>query len=215
MQQPTTVQNTAPVDLGFSFETSPVSPQVTQVTQQQSTQPTQSLIGQPQSFQPQHQPQHQPQNPVNQPLYPPQNNTQNGFNGLNMGYNNPTTFPQQNPVYGHGQQASFGYGQQQQGQYGMMGGYPQQPQQQQGLYGQQFQQQMGQGMGAYNAPNLAFGQVPQYQQANSNHLSYHLDQYGQHGQQQSWNQGISLSTTQPAQQNLGNISLQTTTHSKK
>ncbi len=128
-----------------------------------------------------------------------------------MGYNTPTTFPQQNP--GYGQQAQFAYGQQQgqqQGQYGMMAGYHQQPQQ--GHYGQQFQQPMGQGMGAYNAPNMAFGQVPQYQQPNSNILSYYLDQYAQ---QQSWNQGISLSTSPPVQQNLGNISLQTTTHSKK
>jgi hypothetical protein len=148
------------MDFGFSFDTPSVQPQVTKPTQQFTHQTTQQTT-QPQTFQPQPQPQAQ----VTQPLYPPQNTAQIGFNGLNMGFNNPSTFPQQSPVYG--QQTPYGYGQQQ-GQFGMMGGYPQQPQPQpqQGIYGQQYQQPMG----GYNAQNMPFGQVPQYQQPTSNFI---------------------------------------------
>lgn len=182
-------QNSSPIDFGFSFDTPVVKPQPIQ--QQPVQQPIQQ---QPVQQQPQ----------VN-PLYPTQQQpVQNTFNGLNLGFNNPTTLPQQQqPLYG--QQAPYGYGQQQQGQYGMMSGYPQQPPG--GLYGQPYPQPMGQGMnmGGYNMQGMAFNQTPQYQQPAT-----------QYNQQQSWGQNISLSTPQPAQQQgFGNISLQTTTNTKK
>ena len=117
---------------------------------QQFTQPTQQFIQPPQQFtQPPQQFQTQVQ--TGQSVYPPQNN----FNGLNMGMNSASTFPQQTQFYG--QQIPYGLNQQQQPQYGMIGGYPHQPQ---GIYGQGFQQPMG----GYNP----YGQVPQYQQVSSN-----------------------------------------------
>lgn len=127
---------------------------------------------------------------------------QNTFNSLNLGFTNQNTLPQQQSLYG--QQTQFAYGQQQ-GQYGMMGGYPQQPPG--GLYGQPYQQPMAQGMnmGGYNVQGMGFNQAPQYQQPTT-----------QYNQQKSWGQNISLSTPQPAQQQgFGNISLTTTTTSKK
>lgn len=178
------------MDFGFSFDTPAVKPQSVQqpVQQQQIQQPVQQ---QPIQQQPQ----------VN-PLYPTQQPVLNAFTGVNLGFNNPATLPQQQPLYG--QQGQYAYGQQQQGQYGMMGGYPQQPQ---GIYGQPYQQPMGQGMnvGGYNMQGMGFNQTPQYQQPTA-----------QYNQQQSWGQNISLSTPQPAQQQgFGNISLQTTTNTKK
>lgn len=176
------------MDFGFSFDTPAVKPQPVQQPIQQQTIQQQPI---------------QQQQPQVNPLYPNQQQpVQNTFNGLNLGFNNPTTLPQQQPLYG--QQAPYGYGQQQ-GQYGMMGGYPQQPTG--GLYGQPYQQSMGQGMNmsGYNMQGMGFNQTPQYQQPTA-----------QYNQQQSWGQNISLSTPQPAQQQgFGNISLQTTTNTKK
>lgn len=150
VQPATNVQNTSPIDLGFSFDTPAVKPQTTQPFQQAPQAPQQTsqpILNQPQTFQP------QPQVLPTQPLYPPQTNVPNAFNGLNLNYNNPT-LPQQTPSYG--QQNLYGYGQQ---QPGMMGGYPQQ-----GLYGQQFQQPMA----GFNPQTAAWGQSPQYQQPTSN-----------------------------------------------
>lgn len=144
--QPTVpVQNTSAIDLGFSFDTPAVKPQpVTQPVTQPVQQMTQPVVTQPQ----------QPQvNPIYQVQTP-----QTNFGGLNMGYNAPTTLPQQPSLYG--QQNIYGY-QQTQSQFPM---YPQQPPG--GLYGQPYQQPMA--MGGYNPQQgLGFGQTPQYQQPQS------------------------------------------------
>lgn len=187
--------NTNAVDLGFSFDVPATKPQVQQPVQQVVQQPVQNIQQQPTLIQPQVTP--------SIPSQPPQNL----YGGMNLGFNNPTAY-QQPQLYG--QQPPYGYGQQQ-GQYGIMGGYPQQPQQ--GLYGQQYQQPMGQGMSmGYGMQGMNFNQTSQYQQPTSNYLSYNSAQYNQ---QQSWSQGISLSTPQPPQQGFGNISLKTNTTAKK